>query len=121
MPRQVSLLLCWNIIVCRTCLGHNCSVEEKLKFNRGENNLEEVEKFCYLGDVISCYGGAPNLEEVEKFGYLGDVISCYGGAPEAVSAKIRQCIEKVQRVKQCFSWEAGFIFEATGEDLSVLY
>ena len=30
VPRQVSLLLCWDVFVCKTCLGHNCSVEEKL-------------------------------------------------------------------------------------------
>ena len=47
VPRQVS----------RTCLDHKCSVEEKLEFKRGENVLEEVEKFCYLGDMISYYGG----------------------------------------------------------------
>ena len=30
VPRQqVSLLLCWDVFVCRTCLGHHCSVEEK--------------------------------------------------------------------------------------------
>ena len=29
-----------------------------LDFKRGEDVLEEVEKFCYLGDMISCYGGA---------------------------------------------------------------
>ena len=29
-------------------------------------------------------------------------------------------MEEVQRVKWCVSWEAGFIFEATGEELSVL-
>ena len=46
------------IFVCRTCLGHNCSVEEKLEFKKGEEVLEEVEKFCYLGDLISCHGGA---------------------------------------------------------------
>ena len=34
----------------RTCLGHNCKVEEKLEFKRGEDVLEEFEKFCYLGD-----------------------------------------------------------------------
>ena len=56
VPRQVSLLSCWDVFVCRTCLGHNCSVE-KLEFKRGEDVLE-VEKFCYLGDVISCYDGA---------------------------------------------------------------
>ena len=43
--------------VCRTCLGHNCSVE-KLEFKRGKNVLEKMEKFCYLGDMISCSGGA---------------------------------------------------------------
>ena len=59
VPRQVSLLSCQDVFVCRTCLCHNCSVDEKLEFKRGEDVLEEVEKFCYLGDMISCYGGAP--------------------------------------------------------------
>ena len=31
---------------------------EKLEFKRGEAVLEEVEQFCYLGDIIICYGGA---------------------------------------------------------------
>ena len=57
MPREMSLLSCWDVFVCRTCLGHNGSVEEKLEFERGENVLAEVEKFCYLGDIISCYSG----------------------------------------------------------------
>ena len=34
MSRQVSQLSCWDIFVCRTCLGHNCSVEEKLEFKK---------------------------------------------------------------------------------------
>ena len=58
VPRQVSLLSCRGVLLCRTCLGHNCSVEEKLEFKRGEHVLEEVDKFCYLGDMISCYVGA---------------------------------------------------------------
>ena len=58
VPRQVSLLSCRDIFACRTCLGHNCSVVEKLEFKTGEDVLEEVEKFCYLGDMISCFGGA---------------------------------------------------------------
>ena len=58
VPRQVSLLSCRDIFVCRTCLGHNFSVVEKLEFKTGEDVLEEVEKFCYLGDMISCFGGA---------------------------------------------------------------
>ena len=49
VPRQVSLLSCRDVIVCRTCLGHNCSVEEKLEFKRGEGVLEEVEHFLLSG------------------------------------------------------------------------
>ena len=54
----LSLLSCPDVFVCITCPGHNCSVEEKLKFKRGEDVLEEKEKFCHLGDMISCYRGA---------------------------------------------------------------
>ena len=39
-------------------LGYNCSGEEKFEFKMGEDVLEEVEKFCYLRDMISCYGEA---------------------------------------------------------------
>ena len=46
------------VFVCTACLGHSCSVEEKLEFKRDEDVLQEVGKFCYLGDMISCYGGA---------------------------------------------------------------
>ena len=49
VPRQVSLLSCQDVFVFRTCLGHNCSVGEKLEFKMGDV-LEKVEKFCYLGD-----------------------------------------------------------------------
>ena len=43
--RQVSLLLRQDVLVCRTYLGYNCSVEKKLEFKRGEDVLEEVERF----------------------------------------------------------------------------
>ena len=58
VPRQVSLLSCYDFFVCKTCLGHDCSVEEKLEFKRGEDVLEEMGKFRYLVNMISCYGGA---------------------------------------------------------------
>ena len=64
VPRQVSLLSCQDIFVCRTCLRHNFSVVEKLEFKTGEDVLEEVEKFCYLGDMISCFGGASEAVSV---------------------------------------------------------
>ena len=57
LPRQVSLLSCWNVLVCRTCIDPNGSVEEKLDFKKDEDVLGEVEKFCYVGDMIACYGG----------------------------------------------------------------
>ena len=56
VPRQVSLLSCRDSFVCRTCLGHNCSVKKKSEFKRVEDVLDKVEKFCYLGDIIGCYG-----------------------------------------------------------------
>ena len=59
------------------------------------------------------------LEEVERFCYLRDMNSCCGGASEAVSARIG-CAWKKFRELSCVSQEAGFIFEVTGEDLSVL-
>ena len=43
---------------CRICLGHNCSLGEKLESKSSEDVLEEMEKFCYLVDMISCCGGA---------------------------------------------------------------
>ena len=54
----MSLLSCRDIFVCRKCLRHNCSVVEKLEFKTGEDVPEEVEEICYLGDMVSCFGGA---------------------------------------------------------------
>ena len=33
-----------DVFFCRTCFGHNCSVEEKLEFKRDGDVLEEVKK-----------------------------------------------------------------------------
>ena len=77
-------------------LGHNCSVEGKLEFKGGEGVLEEMEKFFYMGDMISCYGEAS----------------------VAVSARIDNAWKRFR--KWCVSQEAGFIFEATRDNLSVL-
>ena len=38
------------------------------------------------------------LEEVEKFCYLGDVISCYGGTSEALSATIGSAWKKFREL-----------------------
>ena len=97
VPRQVSLLSCRDIFVCRTCLGHNCSVEEKLEFKRGE----------YV------------LEEVEKFRYLGDMINCYGGASEAVSERIGSAWKKLRELKGVLFGKQGLSLKQWGRFISV--
>ena len=97
VPRQVSLLLCWDVFVCRTCLDHNCSIEEKLEFKRGEDVLEEVEKFCYQGDMISWYGGASEAVSArigstcKKFRELNGVLVGKQGLSLKQWGKIYQC------------------------------
>ena len=49
---RVSLLSCQQVFVCRTCLGLNCSVMEKVEFRGGGDVLEDVEKFCYLSGML---------------------------------------------------------------------
>ena len=97
VPSQVSLLSCQDVFVCRKCLGHNCLVEEKLEFKRGEDVLEEVKKFCYLGDMISCYGGASeavrarNGSAWKKFRELSGVLVGKQGLSLKQRWKIYQC------------------------------
>ena len=69
----MSLLSSRDVFICRTCLSHNCSVEEKLEFKRGEDLLEEMDFF-----------------------YLVDMISSYGVASEVVSARIGSAWKKVR-------------------------
>ena len=90
VPRQVSPLSCQDVFDCRTCLGHCCSIEEELEFKRGEDVLEEVEKFCYLGVIIS-----------------------YGGAFEAVSAKIGSAWKKFREL-------SGVLIRKQGRFISVV-
>ena len=56
---------------------------------------------------------------MEKFRYLGDMISCYGGALETVSPRIVSAWEKLGSLVVCYLG-AGFIFEAMGDELSFL-
>ena len=97
VPRQVSLLSCRDIFVCRTCLRHNCSVVEKLEFKTGEDVLEEVEKFCYLGDMISCFGGASEAVSArigsawKKFRELSGVLVGKQGLSLMQRGNIYQC------------------------------
>ena len=110
MPRQVSLVSCCGVFVCRTCLGHNCSVEEKLEFKRGEDVLEEVEKFCNLGDMISCYGGASEVVSArigskwKKFRELSDVLVRKQDLSLKQQGKIYQCSVRPVLLYCCEMW-----------------
>ena len=63
------------------------------EFKRGEDVLEVVEKFCYLGDMVSCYSGVS----------------------EAVSARIVSACKKFRELssmlveKQGLSLLSGFV------------
>ena len=109
--RQVSRLSCGDVFVCRTCLGHNCSVEEKVEFKRSKNVLEEVEKFCYLGDMIICYGEAseavsPRIGSAwKKFRELSGVLVWTHGLSLKQRGKIYQYCVRPVLLYCCETWE----------------
>ena len=87
----MSLLSCRDVVFCRTCLGHNGLVQAKLEFKR-EDVLEEVEQFCYLGDIISFYGGAS----------------------EAVSARIHRAWKKFRELSGVLLGKQGLVLKQRG-------
>ena len=110
MPRQVSLLSCGDVFVCRTYLGRNCSVEKKLEFKRGKDVLQEVEKFCYVGDMISCYGGASEgvssrIISAWKFRKLSGVLVGKQGLSLKLRGKIYQCCVRPVLLNCCETWD----------------
>ena len=114
----MSLLSCWDVFVCRKCLGHNCSVEEKLEFKRAEDVLETVEKFCYRGDMISCYGGASEAVSArtasawKKFRDLSSVLVGKQGLSLKQRGKICQCCVRPVLLYSCETWELTVSDEA---------
>ena len=119
MPRQESLLSSQDVFVCRPCLGHNFSIEEKLEFKKGEDVLEEVEKFSYLSDVISCYGGASEAVSArigsawKKFRELSGVLVRKQGLSFKQQSKIYQCCVRAVLLYCCETWELTVADEAT--------
>ena len=113
--RQVSLLSRRDVFACRTSLGHNCSVEEKLEFKRCEDVLEDVAKFCYLDYITSCYGGSSEAvsQGVKK---LFSVLSGVLVGEQVLSLKhwekIYQCCVIPVFLYCCETWEFTFTYEA---------
>ena len=118
VPRQESLLSCRDVFVCRKCLGHNCSGEEKLEFKRDEDILERKEKFCYLVDMISCYSGASEAVSArtgsawKKFRELSGVLVGKRGLSLKQRGKIYQCCVRPVLLYCCKTWELTVADEA---------
>ena len=110
----MSLLSCWDVFVCRTCLGHNCSVEQKLEFKRGEDILEESEKFYCLGDMISCCGEASEAVSArigsvwKKFRDLSVVLVRKQSLSSKLQGNIYQCCVRPVLLYCCKTWDLTF-------------
>ena len=84
---------------------------EKLEFKTGEDVLEEVEKFCYLGDMISCFGGASEAVRArigsawKKFRELSGVLVGKQGLSLMQRGKIYQCCVRPVLLYCCETWE----------------
>ena len=103
-------------------LGYNRSVE-KLEVKRDEDVLEEMEKFCYLGDVISCYGGASEAVSArigsawKKFKGLSGVLVGKQGLSLKQRGKIYQCCSRPVLLCGCETWELTVADEAKLRDV----
>ena len=84
---------------------------EKLEFKTGEGVLEEVGKFCYLGDMISCFGGASEAVSArigsarKKFRQLSGVLVGKQGLSLMQRGKIYQCCVRPVLLYCCETWE----------------
>ena len=111
VPRQASLLSCRNVFVWKTCLVLNCSAEDKLGFKKDEDVLEEVETFCYLGDMINCYNVASEAVSArigsawKKFRELSNVLVGKQGLSLQQRWKIYQCCVRTVLLYCCETWE----------------
>ena len=110
VPRQVSLLSYCDIFNCRTCRGHNCSIEERLEFKKGEDVFKEVEKLFYQGDMTS-YGGASEAviarigSTWKKFRELSGVLGGKQGLSLKQREKIYHCCVRPVLLYYCETWE----------------
>ena len=93
-------------------------VEEKLEFKRGEDVLEEVEKFCYLGNIISCYCGASEAVNAsigsawKRFRELSGVLFGKQGLSLIQRGKIYQRCVRPVLLYCCETWELTVVDEA---------
>ena len=98
-------------------LCHNCSVVEKLEFKTGEDVLEDMGKFCYLGVMISYFGGASEAVNArigsawKKFRELRGVLVEKQGLSLMQRGKIYQCCVTPVLLYCCEMWELTVVDE----------
>ena len=80
-------------------------------FKRGEDVLQKLKKFCCLGDMISCYGGAFEAVSArigivwKKFMELSGVLVGKQGLSLKQRGKIYQCCVRPVLLYCCETWE----------------
>ena len=84
---------------------------KKLEFKTGEDVLKEVEKFCYLGGMISCFGGASEAVSArigsawKVFRELSGVLVGKQGLYLMQRGEIYQCCVRPVLLCCCEMWE----------------
>ena len=68
-----------------------------LEFKRGEDVLEEVENFCFLSDIMCCYGGASETLSVST----GSVCKKFKELSGELAKKQSLSLEQWGKTYQC--------------------
>ena len=85
-----------------------------------------MEKFCYLGDLISCYGGASETVSArigsacKKFREFSGVLVGKQGLSLKQRGKIYQCCVRPVLLHCCETWELTDADEVHGVELHII-
>ena len=88
------------------------------EFKRGDSVLQDVEKCCYMGDMISCYGGASEAVSTrigsawKKFTELSGVLVGKQGLYLKQQGKFYQCCVRPVLLYCCKKWQHTVADEA---------
>jgi hypothetical protein len=89
---------------CMTCQGKVQAIEEPIRVKvvkLGEESLECVENFCYLGDMLGSGGGAEDASRTRvrcawgKFNELAPIITSRGASLKLKGKIYRACVQSV--------------------------
>ena len=92
VPRQVSLLLCWDVFICRTCLGYKWKIF--------------VMWVIWLVVMVNCWKGSARISSAwKKFRELSGVLVVKQGLSLKQRGKIYQCFVRLVWLYCCETWE----------------